>query len=63
MDRCYSVSLNAEALTGAMVMSRPGLQLGNMFESVVLLHPGSVLMSEVPVTIDGHMNIQDLGLC
>lgn len=49
-------------LPSAMVMSWPELQLRAMTGSLVLPLPGSVLMLEVPVTIEGHVDSQDLGL-
>ena len=49
-------------LPSAMVMSGPELQLRAMAGSLVLPLPGSVLILEVPVTIEGHMDSQDLGL-
>lgn len=56
-------SENPVLLPSAMVMSGPELQLRAMAGSLVLPLPGSVLMLEVPVTIEGHMDSQDLGPC
>lgn len=48
-------------LPNTMVTSGPDLQLKAMSVSVALLHPESVYLSEVPVTIQGYVDVQDLG--
>lgn len=45
-------------LPGAMVASRPGLELGAMSWSMDLLLPGSVLMFMVPAAIEGYTDSQ-----
>lgn len=46
-----------------MVMSVPELQLRDMLGYVALLHLGSVLMSNAPVTIESHVVNKDQGPC
>lgn len=46
-----------------MVTSGPELQLKVMLGSVALLHLGSMLMSNAPVTIKSHVVNRDQGPC
>lgn len=46
---------------GPMVLSRPGLQQGDISGSMVLLKPGSVLISMAPGTTKGRVDAQGLG--
>lgn len=48
-------------LPHAIVTARPELQWRAMSWSMVLLHPGSVLMSKASVTTKGHVDAQSLG--
>lgn len=46
---------------GPMVLSRPGLQEGDISGSIILLKPGSVLISMAPDIIKGRVDAQGLG--
>ena len=45
-------------LPGALLASKPGLELGAVPASVTLMLPGSVLMSMAPVAIESYADSQ-----